>query len=190
MPIFKRQQPLTPEGEYTGVIKNAGQETTKDGITRFKLSIHTADGKIINTTVPFMEEYPNFIQNLVKSAGLQLPDDDGDPQISCDDVEGLQVWFGVKHKPGKDGRIYANVNFHQKSYAIQQKPALASVTFREARKPGKLRSVLPMDDEDGNGSVSNSNPPSNEQPAEEVSEVEKLRKLLEEAQARTANRPL
>ena len=85
-----RPQPLAvgPEVEYQlekngkpiGLfdIKNAGQETTKDGITRFKLSIHTADGKIINTTVPFMEEYPNFIQNLVKSAGLQLPDDEGD----------------------------------------------------------------------------------------------------------------
>src|SRR5262245_8021029 len=116
MPTFKRQAPLTPEGEYTGIIKGAGQETTKDGVVRFKLPIHTADGKIINATVPFMEEYPNFIQNFVKSAGLQLPDDDGDPQISCDDVERLQVWFAVKHKAGKDGRIFANINFHQKSY--------------------------------------------------------------------------
>jgi hypothetical protein len=78
MPTFKRQLPLTPEGEYTGIIKGAGQETTKEGIVRFKLPIHTADGKIINARVLFMEEYPNFIQNLVKSAGLQLPDDEGD----------------------------------------------------------------------------------------------------------------
>ena len=129
MPTFKRQAPLSPEGEFTGIIKGAGQETTKEGLVRFKLPIHTQDGKIINASVPFMDEYPNFIQNLVKSAGLQLPDGDGDPQITCDDLERLQVWFGIKHKTGKDGRIFANVNFHQKAYALQQNPSLGLINF-------------------------------------------------------------
>lgn len=185
MPSFKRQTPLTAEGEYTGIIKNAGQETTKDGVVRFKLPIHTADGRIINATVPFMDEYPNFIQNLVKSAGLQLPDGDGDPQITCDDLERLQVWFGVKHKAGKDGRIFANINFHLKSYAIQQNPALGLTTFPQARKPGKLRSVMPLeiDTEVSDETGSREDEGSREAPAD----INQLRKLLEEAEARGRN---
>jgi hypothetical protein len=188
MPTFKRQAPLTPEGEYTGIIKGAGQETTKDGLVRFKLPIHTQDGKIINASVPFMDEYPNFIQNLVKSAGLQLPDGDGDPQITCDDLERLQVWFGIKHKTGKDGRVFANVNFHQKSYALQQNPSLGLAVFPQARKPGKLRSVSELgEDEDGNGSEAKMEPPQSTGQTEGPSEIERLHKMLEEAQARTNN---
>jgi hypothetical protein len=186
MPTFKRQAPLTPEGEYTGIIKGAGQETTKDGLVKFKLPIHTQDGKVVTASVPFMDEYPNFIQNLVKSAGLQLPDGEGDPQISCDDLERLQVWFGIKHKAGKDGRVFANVNFHQKAYALQQNPSLGLAVFQQARKPGKLRSVSELnDEEDGNGSEAETDLPQVTGQIEGQSEIEKLRKMLEEAQART-----
>jgi hypothetical protein len=62
-----------------------------------------------------MDEYPDFVRNLVKSVGLQLPSDNGELQITCDDVEHMQVWFGIKHKAGKDGRVFANVHFHRRS---------------------------------------------------------------------------
>jgi hypothetical protein len=72
-------------------------------------------------------------------------------------------------------------------YAIEQHPALASVTFREARKPGKLRSVVVVE-EDGNA-ADLSEVLSNDEPAESASEgIEKLHKRLEEAQARATTR--
>jgi hypothetical protein len=141
MPTFKKQIPLTPEGEYTGIIIGAGQETAKNGTVRFTLPIHTAEGRVIRALVPFMEEYPGFVQNLVKSAGLEMPEDGTETQITPDDLERLQVWFGVVHTAGKDGRTYANVRFHQRAWAIKVNPALERITFPTARKPGKLRAV-------------------------------------------------
>jgi len=38
---------------------------------------------------------------------------------------------------------YANVKFHTKSYAVQQNPSLASVTFPMAAPPIILRAVSP-----------------------------------------------
>ena len=155
MPTFKYapQQPLTAEREYTGIILGAGQEIRNE-VVRFRLPIHLADGTVVTTTVPFLDAYPDLVQKFVLSAGLQPPDH-GDPQITPDDVERLQVWFGIKHKEGKDGRVYANVLFHSKAYAIRQNPALAGVKFPKARKPGKLRGVTPLDDSNGSGDSEN-----------------------------------
>jgi hypothetical protein len=184
MPTFKRQlqQPLTPEGEYTGIIIGAGQETNND-IIRFRLPIRLPDGKIITTTVPFLDAYPDLVQKFVQSAGLQLPDN-GDPQISCDDIERLQVWFAVKHKEGKDGRTYANVLFHPKSYAIRQNPSLAAVKFPQARKPGKLRGVTPLDGDNGSGGSDHDHFDEDDQPMAGNPQAEQLRNLLEEKGAR------
>jgi hypothetical protein len=185
MPIFKRQpqQSLTPEGEYTGIIIGAGQEIKND-VVRFRLPIHLPDGRIITTTVPFLDQYPDLVQKFVQSTGLQLPDD-GEPQINPDDVEHLQVWFGVKHKEGKDGRIFANVRFHSKSYAIQQNPALAGVKFPHARKPGKLHGVTPLDDD--NGGSDHDHFDEDDQPMAGSPQAEQLRNLLEEKGARQSD---
>jgi hypothetical protein len=179
MPTFKRQlqQPLPAKGENTAIIIGADQETTKKGTVRLRVPLHFSDGKIFTTTVPFLEEY-NFVEELALSAGLQFPDE-GDPQISCDDLERLQVYFGIEHKEGKDGRVYANVRFHQKAYAIQQNPALANVKFPQARKPGKLRGVIPLDDDIENGSSDNDHFDEDDRPMTGHPEAEQLRNLLE-----------
>jgi hypothetical protein len=54
-------------------------------------------------------------------------------------LERRLFYFGVVHNKGDDGRVFANVKFHARSYAIQQNPALAGVTFPMAAPPITLR---------------------------------------------------
>jgi hypothetical protein len=142
MPVIKRQMPLLPEGEYVGQALKVTQEYSKtSGITMFRIPLHLPDGRTITTIARVTEQTAFVFDQLCKSGNISLPEDGSDFQITPDDIERRVFYFGVQHNKGTDGRTFANVRFHTRGYAIQQNPALASVTFPTAAPPITLRSA-------------------------------------------------
>ena len=143
MPTIKRQSALLPEGEYAGQALKVTQEVTKKGIVIFRVPLHTHDGKTITNLIRVTDQTAWVFDQLCKSGNISLPEGGEDFQINCDDLERRVFYFGVVHNLGQDGVTYANVKFHTKSYAVQQNPALASVTFPMAAPPITLRAASP-----------------------------------------------
>src|SRR6516164_7770550 len=143
MPTIKRQSALLPEGEYAGQALKVTQEITKKGVTMFRIPLHLPDGKTTTTIIRVTDQTAWVFDQLCKSGSISLPEGGEDFQINCDDLERRVFYFGVVHNLGQDGMTYANVKFHTKSYAVQQNPALASVTFPMAAPPITLRAVSP-----------------------------------------------
>jgi hypothetical protein len=134
--------PLLPEGEYIGQALKVTQEYSKtSGITLFRIPLHLSDGRTITTIARVTEQTAFVFDQLCKSGNISLPEDGSDFQITPDDIERRVFYFGVQHNRGADGRTFANVRFHTRNYAIQQNPALASVTFPTAAPPITLRSA-------------------------------------------------
>lgn len=148
MPIIKRQAPLIEEAEYVGQARKVSQEYSKpkinaDGsksepICIFRIPLHTHNGKVTTTFARVMESTGWVFEQMCKSGNMTPPDGEGFV-ITPDDLENRVFYFGVEHNKLNDGRTVANVKFHTKAYAVQQNPALASVTFPNAAPPITLR---------------------------------------------------
>jgi hypothetical protein len=151
MPIIKRSVPLLPEGEYCGQARQVTQAFIKpntlkidasgETIPAFKIPLHLPDRRVIATVARVTNNTLFVFDQLFKSGAISLPDGEGDFQLTRDDLENRVFYFGVVHNKGPDGRIFANVRFHARSYAIQQNPALANVSFPNAAPPITLRLV-------------------------------------------------
>jgi hypothetical protein len=148
MPVVRISRiPPIPEGEYAGVLtKVSSGFTQKTGEPRFTFDIKMKDGKTIKDTLYFGEKVSWRIVQIAKSANLILPEDVPEDDIlefvlTPDDLEGRIVYFGVKHNPGDNGRVYQNVNYHLMSYALQQNPDLAGMYPPQA--PRHVRAASP-----------------------------------------------
>jgi hypothetical protein len=172
MPVIKRQAPLLEEGEYAGQARKVTQEYTKpkinaDGtksepIAIFRIPLHTHNGKQITTFARVMESTGWVFEQMCKS-GNMTPPDGAEFTISCDDLENRVFYFAVEHNKLADGRTVANVKFHTKTYAIQQNPQLAAVTFPNAAPSITLRpapsSAPPAPPEAESGEAAKVTPP-------------------------------
>jgi hypothetical protein len=143
MPVIKKSAPLMPEGEYVGQARKVSQGFVKakngEEIAIFRVPLHTIDGKVITPVIRVTDSTGWVFDQLCKSGNMSLPDTGEDYQITCDDLERRVFYFGVVHNKGDDGRTFANVKFHARSYALQQNPALAGITFPLAASPVTLR---------------------------------------------------
>jgi hypothetical protein len=133
--------PPTPEGEYCGIVEKVASTFTKAGAPRFTFNIRMKDGKVLKDNLYFEENVIWRIDQLCKSANLVPPENGAPFSLTPDDLEGRGVYFGVKHNPGENGRMYQNINYHALSYALQQNPALAGVLPIQA--PRSLREAPP-----------------------------------------------
>jgi hypothetical protein len=172
MPVIKRQAPLLEEGEYAGQARKVTQEYTKpkinaDGsksepICIFRIPLHTHNGKQITTFARVMESTGWVFEQMCKSGNMTPPDGEGFV-ITTDDLELRVFYFGAEHNKLSDGRIVANVKFHTRTYAVQQNPELANVTFPNAAPPINLRPAPstqpPAPPEDLSGQAAKSSPP-------------------------------
>jgi hypothetical protein len=180
MPTVKRQAPLLEEGEYCGQARKVTQDWTKpkpnpDGsktepVCRFVIPLSTHNGKSITTFARVTESTGWVFEQMCKSGNMQPPPDGSDFQITCDDLENRVFYFGVEHNKLSDGRIMANVKFHTKTYAIQQNPELANVSFPNTAPPIVLRSAVPSapppEEPPGSVAKSSGSPPPSVPPAE------------------------
>ena len=119
------------------------QEVTKKGIVIFRVPLHLPDNRKITTVLRVTDETGWVFDQVCKSGNISLPESGEDFQITCDDLERRVFYFSVVHNIGADGVTYANVKFHTKTYALQQNPALASLTFPMAAPSITLRPVNP-----------------------------------------------
>jgi hypothetical protein len=147
MPIIKRNSALVEEGEYVAQARNVTQEVTKKGVTIFRVPLHLPDGRTITTVIRVTDQTAWVFDQLCKSGNISLPEGGEDFQINCDDLEKRVFFFAVVHNIGSDGVKYQNVKFHAKSWAVQQNPELASVSFPMAAPPITLRAVSPPPEE-------------------------------------------
>jgi hypothetical protein len=147
MPVVRiNVTPPTPEGEYAGVLtKVSSGYTQKTNELRFTYDIKMKDGRVIKDALYFGEKVGWRIVQLAKSADLVLPENYETLGIiiTTDDLEGRTVYFGVKHNPGENGRMFTNINYHAMSYAIQQNPTLAGMY--PPQTPRHLRAAPPED---------------------------------------------
>jgi hypothetical protein len=157
--VHINRTPPTPEGEYAGILtKVSSGFTQKTNEVRFTYDIRMKDGRIIKDSLYFGDNVSWRIEQLCKSANLIMPET-GEFVLTTDDLEGRVVYFGIKHNPGENGRIYQNVNFHAMSYALQQNPALVGMYPPQA--PLHLRAA-PSDESppESGGSTAPLSPPS------------------------------
>src|SRR5260221_5994292 len=147
MPVIKRTAPLLPEGEYCGQARKVNMEWSKpkrnpDGtmtvsVPVFRIPLHTHDGRGITTFARAMDSTGWIWEQMAKSGDMEFPEG-GEFVVNVDDLENRVFYFGVNHQT-YNGAPIANVRFHAKSYAIQQNPALASVSFPNTAPPIVLR---------------------------------------------------
>jgi hypothetical protein len=153
---IKRTPPVA-EGEYVGKLEKVASSFTKNGDPRFTYNIRMKDGTVIKDSLYFGEKVLWRVDNIGKSANLVPPENGAAFSLTPDDLEGRTVYFGVKHNPGENGKIYVNINFHAMSYAIQQNPDLAGVYPPQA--PRKLREAPPEDPQGESEPPASATPP-------------------------------
>ncbi|SRR5258708_3641476 len=147
MPVIKRTAPLLPEGEYVGQARKVNMEWSKpkrnpDGtmtaaVPVFRIPLHTHDGRSITTFARVMDSTGWVWEQMAKSGEMEFPEG-REFVVNVDDLENRVFYFGVNHQT-YNGAPIANVRFHAKSYAVQQNPSLATVSFPNAAPPTVLR---------------------------------------------------
>jgi hypothetical protein len=149
MPIFnksKLQVPLLAPGVYAVQLGKIERQYS-GGIEIWRVPCADHTGRVLTTTtikIDPQDENPWKFRSLVNHSGVATPE--GDFAVEPRDFEGLLMYINVRHNPGNvDSRIFVNVSFVSRDWAVQQNSELGTAPelFKNARTPGTFQQATP-----------------------------------------------